>query len=134
MRVKMQEIIDAMPALSIFANKELSAKAAYRIGKLVKKLNSEHRAFIEARNKAIQKHGHKITKPIRGVEQEVIEVAPENAEAFTAEMNDLLNAEVELEGVVKVAFADIEKLDIAPAVLSDLDFIIEAPIEDKKAA
>jgi len=48
-------------------------------------------------------------------------------------MNDLLNAEVELEGVVKVAFADIEKLDIAPAVLSDLSFIIEEPTEQQVA-
>ena len=133
MRVKMHEIIDAMPALSVFAQKELPAKAAYRISKLVKKLHSEQREFSDARNKAIQKYGHKVKKSIRGVEQEVTEVSPENAEAFTAEVNALLASDVELDGVAKVSFADIEKLDIAPAVLSDLSFIIEEPTEQQAA-
>ena len=134
--VKLSQIIDAMPAVSVFAQKELSAKAAYRISKLVKKLMSERREFEDARNKAVVKYGHKTMRKLPGqeVEREVTEVRPENVAAFNAEIQALLDSEVELEGVARIAFADIEHLALSPAVLSDLEPFIEAPVEDKKAA
>jgi len=134
--VKMSVIIDAQPAISVFAQRELPAKAAYRISKLVKKLSSEYREFEGARNKAILKYGVKMMKKLPGqeVEREVTEVTPENVAAFNAEIQALLDSEVELEGCARIAFSDIEHLALSPAVLSDLDFIIEAPVEDKKAA
>jgi len=132
----MSVIIDAQPAISVFAQRELPAKAAYRISKLVKKLSSEYREFEGARNKAILKYGVKMMKKLPGqeVEREVTEVTPENVAAFNAEIQALLDSEVELEGCARIAFSDIEHLALSPAVLSDLDFIIEAPVEDKKAA
>jgi hypothetical protein len=134
--VKLQTIIDAMPAIGLFAQKELPAKAAYRIAKLVRKLTSEYREFEAARNKAVLKYGTKVMKKLPGQkeEREVTEVTPENIEAFNAEIKALLESEVELTGVAKIAFEDLAHLELSPAVLSDLDFIIDEPVEDKKAA
>ena len=126
MKVTLQQVLDAMPAVSQFAQKELPAKAAYRISKLVKKLNSEARDLQEQRNRLIEKYGHKVLKG----EQWVMEVRPENIGAFMAELKTLLSEEVELEGVASIKFADIEHLNLSPAVLSDLDFMIEAPAEE----
>lgn len=130
MKVQLQQILDAMPSVVQFAQKELPAKAAYRVAKLVKKLQSEARDLQEQRTKLIEKYGEKVKRPgPGGKEQEFTEVTPENIETFTDEMKALLAEEVELEGVAPVKFADIEKLNLSPAVLADLDFMIEAPEE-----
>ena len=126
MKVTLNQVLSAMPALSQFAQKEMPAKAAYRISKLVKKLTSESRDLQEQRNRLIEKYGHKVDEG----GQEVTKVKPENIEDFTAEMKELLAVEVELEGVAQIKFADIENLKFSPAVLVDLDFMIEAPAEE----
>lgn len=123
--VTAQQVIDAIPALNQFAQKELPAKAAYRVSKMVKKLNSESRDIQEQRNKLIVKHGEVFLE--NG--QESTRVKPESMEAFLAEVKDLLSVEVNLEGLAKIAFQDIESLKLSPAVLSDLDAFIDAPVE-----
>lgn len=133
MKVKLQQVIDAMPAVSVFAQKELPAKAAYRVAKLVKKLVSEQREFEAARNKAVLKYGQKVKRAFNGVEREVTEVKPENIAAFNEEIKALLDSEVELTGVAMISFEDIEHLSLSPAVLSDLESFIESPMEQKAA-
>lgn len=130
MRVQLSKVIDAMPAISQFAQKELPAKAAYRVSKLVRKITDESRELQEQRNKAIVKHGHKVKRPgPDGKEQEVTEVRPESVEAFNTEMRALLESEIELEGVAKIKFSDLEGLHLSPAVLADLEPFLEAPVE-----
>lgn len=127
MKVKVQQIIDAIPALAVFAQKELPAKASYRVSKLVRKMAAENRDYEKARSDAISKYGEKVQVKVQGVDQEAVKVKPENQEAFTAEMQGLLDVDVELEGCALIAWADVEKLEIAPAVLADLEPFIEAP-------
>jgi hypothetical protein len=127
--VKLQTIIDAQPAVSQFAQKDNSARAAYWAARWVKKLQSEARHVQEARTKMIEKYGAKVKRKVNGTEQEFTEVKPENIEAYTVEMKALLDEEVELEGLHPIKFKDIEKLNISPAILADLDFMIEAPVE-----
>lgn len=127
MKLKVQQVVDAMPAMAVFAQKELPAKAAYRVAKLVRKMTEEHRDYEKARSDAISKYGEKVQVKIQGVDQEGFKVKPEHNEAFGAEMQALLDAEVELEGCAVIAWADIEKLELAPAVLADLEPFIEAP-------
>lgn len=128
MKVKLAEIVDAMPAMAVFARKELPAKAAYRVAKLVRKMTDEHRDFQAARTEAFKKYGEKtMLKDERGQEQEGYKLKPENMEACDQELRALLDEEVDLEGCTMIAFADIEKLELAPAVLADLEPFIEAP-------
>lgn len=127
MKVKVEQIIDAIPALAVFAQKELPAKASYRVAKLVRKMTNEHRDYEKARSDAISKYGEKVQVKVQGVDQEGFKVKPENQEAFAAEMRALLDTEVELEGCATIAWADVENLAIAPAVLADLEPFIEAP-------
>jgi len=126
MKIKLSQILESSQALLLLAQKEMPAKVAYRVSKWVKKLVAENAELQEQRNKLIEKYGEKITQPDG---QEVTKVKPENIAAYTGEMKTLLAEEVELDGVVPVKFADIENLNLSPAVLADLEFMIEAPQE-----
>ena len=121
MKIRLEVVVDAMPAMAVFSRKELPAKAAYRVAKLVRKMTDEHRDFEKARFEAAKKYGDKDEKA------DTYKVRPENVEAFGAEMQALLDEEVDLEGCTMIAFSDIEKLELAPAVLADLEPFIEAP-------
>lgn len=127
-KVRLETIVDAMPALAVFAQKELPAKAAYRVAKLVRKMTAESSDYQKARLEAFKQYGEKtMLKDERGQEQEGYRVKPENQAACDAQLRALLDEEVDLEGCAMIQFADIEKLELAPAVLADLDPFIEAP-------
>jgi hypothetical protein len=128
-KVKLQQIVDAMPALATFAQKELPAKAAYRVSKLCRKMNSAHRDFMQAREGVLKKHG----KPVEG-KPDQLRLEAEDSKAANEELRLLLEEDVELEGCVPVAWADIDKLQLAPAVLADLEPFIEAPPADAPKA
>lgn len=121
MKLKLQQIVDAMPAISVFAQKELPAKAAYRVAKLVRKMTNEHRDYNQSREKLVKRLGEEVP------EGKGWRVKQENLEAFGKELEGLLEAEVELEGCAKIAWADVDGLSLSPAVLADLEAFIEAP-------
>lgn len=144
---KLEQIVDAMPALAIFANAEpkipeeekdakdisparrATAKETYRVGKLVKKMNAEHQDYLEARNKAVKKHGEKrmVKDPKGGEGRETWSVKPENDDAFEAEINELLEKDVELDGVEKFPWSYVERVTPVPAVMADLMDFMEEP-------
>lgn len=124
MKVKVREIVDAMAAMAAFAQKELPAKAAYRVAKLVRKMNAEFQHVTEAKNGVIRKYG----KPVDGKAGQYQLDRDHSAEA-NKELEALLDAEVDLEGCMPVAWADVAGLQLAPAVLADLEVFIEAPPE-----
>lgn len=125
MKVKLEQIVDAMPAMARFAQKELPAKAAYRCAKMLRKLNSEFDAYSDAKNALIKKHG----APVKD-EPGKFELNAEQSAIANVQLRALLDEDVELEGCVPVAWADIAHLQLAPAVLTDLEAFIEAPPED----
>ena len=130
MKVKMQLIVDAMPALVVFSQKELPAKAAYRVAKLVRKMTAEHGDYAKARMEAFKTHGEATKlKDERGQEQDGFKVKPGKEEALEQDLRGLLEEEVDLDGCAMISFKDIEKLSFAPAVLADLEAFIEAPAD-----
>lgn len=122
MKVTLQQIVDAMPAMAKFSQERLPAKAAYRVAKLARKMNAEYQEFEKARRDTIKRHG----QPVEG-KPDQIRVPPEAAEAANAEIQGLLREEVDLEGCIPVAWADVEHLSLEPAVLADLEAFVEAP-------
>lgn len=127
MKVKLKELIRAMPAMGQFSQEKLPAKAAYRVAKLVRKMNGEMEDYEKARTGMVKKHGEQVPGP-EG-QAPGWRVKPENLEAFTREMESTLEEESELEGCIEIAWADIEGLTLSPAVLADLHLFIEAPKE-----
>ena len=75
----------------IHESDQLSVMDAYRINRLVKKLNELNIEYDELKKKIFTQYG------TPGEEEGTIEVGPENREAFAGEYNDLLNIEHDLE-------------------------------------
>ena len=75
----------------IHKSDQLSVMDAYRINRLVKKLNELNEEYIELKNKIFTQYG------TPGEKEGMVEIGPENREAFAAEYNDLLDIEHDLE-------------------------------------
>jgi hypothetical protein len=144
MKVKLEHIIDAMPALQVLAEKTKdgwpgTAKGAYRAGKLMRKMTNEHRDFLRAKDAAVKKHG----KPVPERPDQVA-LDGEASKKVQAELDELLATEVTLDGCGAIEWVEIEgmKPALAPAVLADLQplFLTEPaeealePAAEKKAA
>ena len=75
----------------IHKSDQLSVMDAYRINRLVKKLNELNIEYDELKNKIFTQYG------TPGEKEGTFTVGPENREAFAAEYNDLLDIEHDLE-------------------------------------
>ena len=70
---------------------QLSVMDAYRINRLVKKLNELNTEYDELKKKIFTQYG------TPGEEEGTVEIGPENKEAFAGEYNDLIAIEHDLE-------------------------------------
>ena len=75
----------------IHKSDQLSVMDAYRINRLVKKLNELNTEYDELKNKIFTQYG------TPGKEEGTVEVKSENREAFAGEYNDLISIEHDLE-------------------------------------
>jgi len=75
----------------IHTSDQLSVMDAYRINRLVKKLNELNTEYDELKKKILTQYG------TPGEEEGTVIIQPENKEAFTAEYNDLIAIEHDLE-------------------------------------
>ena len=75
----------------IHKSDQLSVMDAYRINRLVKKLNELNTEYLELKNKILTQYG------TPGEEEGTVEIGSENREAFAGEYNDLISIEHDLE-------------------------------------
>ena len=75
----------------IHASDQLSVMDAYRINRLVKKLNELNEEYMELKNKLLTQHG------TPGEEEGQFTVESDSREEFLKEFNELLNIEHDLE-------------------------------------
>ena len=75
----------------IHTSDQLSVMDAYRINRLVKKLNELNEEYNELKQKIFTQYG------TPGETEGTVEIGQENREAFTAEYNDLIAIEHDLE-------------------------------------
>ena len=75
----------------IHASDQLSVMDAYRINRLVKKLNELQEEYSELKKKIFAQHG------MPGKEEGTVEISAENREVFASEYNDLISIEHDLE-------------------------------------
>lgn len=148
-KVKLRAIVDAMPALSVFANtlaagsKEkdtdkvmayarATAKETYSVGKLVKKMNEEHQDYTESKKAALEKFGERRKVKAPGGDGEEVEALfvkddKDNQAGFKKENDELLDSEVDLSMCVPIPWSYFEKVAVTPAVAADLADFMEAP-------
>ena len=114
----------------IHSSDQLSVMDAYRINRLVKKLNELQEEYSELKKKIFAQHG------TPGKEEGTVEISAENKEAFAGEFNDLISIEHDLE-TEKLSFPNKIEDGFSSADLNvletffDLSGLEEKPKEDE---
>jgi len=115
MKLKLTDIKRAEPVLMKIMNAELPIKAAYKIGRVMKKIQEELKTIEEMRIKLVQKHG----KTVEGTQR--TEVPQENFDTFVKEYNALLESEATFD------FDPVPMADLGNISLSPMDTILLEP-------
>ena len=92
MKVKLGQIYAANPILGKLVEQQLPIRVAYRLTRLITKLNEEYDALDQSRIKLLEEYG----TPVDGVEGQ-FQFSPENQVTFQDEFNALLSEDVELD-------------------------------------
>lgn len=90
MEMKIAEALVAREALDKLATKPYNAKLAYRIARMISKLDSELKTFEQKRIELIMKHGEK-------TEDGKYTIKPENMELFSKTLNELLSETITID-------------------------------------
>ena len=126
MKIKLGALKTIIEGLEVLATKELPVKNAYWIGKTISKLGSEFRDCEAARNKLCLKHCAKDDKgnPVLEGEDETKKFNIPNMDAFTAELAELWNMEIEVE-FKPIPVEHLEGVKIDSITMMKLDGFID---------
>lgn len=113
MKVRMEKLIEAKPALEALIQKDMSMTTAYKISKLVKAIDAELKNYDEMRIKLLQDIGSTLNE-----EGSNYEVPIDKREEFAVKMQELLAIEVELPDKIDISGEDIS---VSPGLLLDLE-------------
>tara|TARA_R100001082_G_scaffold90610_1_gene57168 strand:+ start:1955 stop:2317 length:363 start_codon:yes stop_codon:yes gene_type:complete len=118
--MKLGLLVNSQNSLEIISNLKFKATELFKVTKFVQLAIEEINSFNKIKEKKIKEFGEEKTinnKP-------VFEVKPENKEQFFAEMEELLNQDIELEvpEISLDAFGDIE---MSPKEFLSLKWLIK---------
>ena len=120
----MKSLVDALPSIQKIAGPDLHAKTLYKVSLLLDKFESELKAYDDTRRKIIDKYCT--------VDGDRVIPNTEYEKEFETEMLDLLNMEIDMEGVKPVEIPMDEDIKISYTDLQLLkDFITIKFMEDK---
>lgn len=115
--MKLAILMEITPALQVLNATKIPATAGYRVGKALRKVEPEVRAFEEQRMKLAQELG--TLNPVKNV----YEFEGENSKSFHTQLAALLDEEVEV-NIPKLAIADLGNAYIEPVHLATLDGVV----------
>lgn len=119
--VTISELINSTETLKKLANKELKAKLAWSVARLLKSADQEIQDFNDARMKLIRQYGEKDENgELITDERGNCKILDEDVQKFTDELNELTNTTVEI-NANKINIEDIENIDFTPAEMTQLE-------------
>ena len=125
MNVTLEQLINSSDAFKALSQRQLKARPAYSVGKILKAVDAEIQDFNEARMELIKKYGEKNENDeLNTDEQGNVHIPPEVLDNFNNELRDLLDTSVEL-NVNKIKIADIEDIDFTPGEMAQMSDFIE---------
>ena len=124
-KVSLETLVNSTEGLQGLSRKPLKARTAYAVAKLLKAADAEMNTFNETRMTLIRKYGVKDENgELEEDENKNVRVMPEYIEAFTKELNELLNTEVEF-NANKIKLEDLGDIDFTPNEMVQLEEFIE---------
>ena len=123
--IKMNELLNATEALQNLSKKELKARLALSISRILKNAEGEIQNFNENRMNLIKKYGEKDDKgELITTEDGNCKIPDESIKEFSTELNDILDATIDI-NANKMTMEQLEDLDFTPKDMAMLEPFIE---------
>lgn len=124
--MNMKTLVDALPSIRKIAGQELSMKTLYRVKRLLDKLEAHLRIYDEQRTKIMERccvveDGRYVPKP-------------DMAETLESDMRELLDVEVDMDGIQAIRLPAEEDMRLSYADLCALAGLVEIEFEEKEEA
>lgn len=124
-QLKMNDLLNSTETLQKLSQKELKAKLALSIARLLKEAEREMQNFNEVRMNLIKKYGEKDENgELITDEKGNCKILNDNTADFSKELNDLIETEIEI-NANKLKLDDLETLDFTPSDMVSLEPFIE---------
>lgn len=120
--MNMKTLVDALPSIRKIAGQELSMKTLYRVKRLLDKLEAHLRFYNEKRTEIMERccvveNGRYVPKP-------------DMAETLEADMRELLDVEIDMDGIQAIRLPAEEDLRLSYADLCALAGLVEMDFEE----
>lgn len=125
MIVTLGNIVDSQDVMRALSNKQLRGRVAFKVARLLKKLEVELTTFNDTRLKLIESYakkdeeGNYVTN-----DKNEYQFDGDNANKFIEEFNKLLSEKIEIEAN-PILIDEIEELNFTPAEMAVLEPFIE---------
>lgn len=124
-KVKLEDLVNATDGLKGLSQKQLKARCAYAVGKILKSADAEIQSFNETRMELIKKYGEKDENgELKTEENGNVHIPPEGLNDFSKELRELLDTEIEI-SANKIKMDDIGEVEFTPAEMAQLENFIE---------
>lgn len=124
-KIKMKNLLDSTNILKELSTKELNGRAAYKLGKIIRRVDDEFALFNEAREKLIKQYAavdengeYKLNS------RNEYTFEGDNMQKFVKEINELTGMMVEIDAS-QIKLDDIAELKFTPAQMVQLEAFIE---------
>lgn len=125
MTITLKNIVDSQEAMRNLSNQQLRGRVAFKVARLLKKLESELQVFNDTRIKLIEKYAKRDENGDFVLnEKSEYQFDQNNANAFIEEMNKLLIEPIQIDAN-PISIEDIEELDFTPSEMAMLEPFME---------
>ena len=119
MKVSIQKILEGQQIIASLLDKKLPAATAFRLGRLVSKVDSELKLFDEQRMKIVQELGEELAE-----EPGKFKIKEENVEKFNEETKALLDVEIEID-VKQLSASEFGDVEISARELLAIEWLVK---------
>lgn len=124
-QLKIADLLNSTDVLQKLAGKELKAKLAWQVGRMLKEAEKEIQSFNETRMKLINKYGSKDENgELVMDENNNCKIEPESINNFSNELNELIASEIEI-NAHKIKIDDIENINFTPSEMAQLEPFVD---------
>lgn len=126
MKIKLIDAINMAQALPALLDKDIPAKSAYWLSRVVDQLQGELKAFETARFKLIEKYGEKDSEGnlVKETVNELDQYKIENVEEFSKEFDEIANQEIEIK-YEPISISELGDIDISVKTLMGLGDLLK---------
>lgn len=123
--VKLVTIVNGMDVLKKLSESKIRGRTAYKIAKILKKIDEEYNLFNDARIKLIREFAKKDEsgEPITD-DQGNVSISEEEIATFNEEINKLLDTTVSIE-MDKIPLDELAEIDFTPSEMIAIESFIE---------